>query len=229
MRSKHPLLLYLIQETLLYFYGIIINTLKSFTKRWRIYNQLVVTHHGNHCTGGIPTQYLSTASASVELSSSYVSSHSTWARYLRDLLSFWCWRQACRKQMMADTPVWMFLVQKNRIVKTQVLTIRPPRLVVISWCWALFSVMCLYVLKSIVHATKSLSWFYHVYYPHNMANSHSDFSLPTWYVTVYYPRKLTTLSTDCNMRNFIYFRSRIMSAVYFPSIPYLSLVKRISR
>jgi len=55
-------------------------------------------YHGNHCTGGTPTQYLSTASASVDLSSSYVSNHRTLARYLRDLLSFWC-RQACRKHV----------------------------------------------------------------------------------------------------------------------------------
>ena len=53
------------------------------------------SHHGNHWMGGTPTQYLSTALASVSLSSSYVSSHSTFAKYFRDLPSFW-WRHACR-------------------------------------------------------------------------------------------------------------------------------------
>lgn len=69
------------------------------------------THHGSHCIGGTPTQYLSTASASDDFSSSYVRSHRTLARYLRDLLSFW-WRHAWRKQVMADTPSSVFLKWK---------------------------------------------------------------------------------------------------------------------
>lgn len=69
------------------------------------------TNHGSHCMGGTPTQYLSTASASDDFSSSYVRSHRTLARYLRDLLSFW-WRHAWRKQVMADTPSSVFLQWK---------------------------------------------------------------------------------------------------------------------
>lgn len=65
-------------------------------------------YQGSQWRGWIPTEYLSTASASESFSSSYVSSQMTRARYLRDLYSCW-WRHACKKHVMASTPVFIFL------------------------------------------------------------------------------------------------------------------------
>lgn len=89
------------------------NMIITVTWLWFFMTELpnMKTHHGSHCMGGTPTQYLSTASASDDFSSSYVRSHRTLARYLRDLLSFW-WRHAWRKQVMADTPSSVFLKWK---------------------------------------------------------------------------------------------------------------------
>jgi len=70
------------------------------------------SYHGSQWSGWIPTEYLSTASASDSFSSSYVSSQMTRARYLRDLYSCW-WRHACKKHVMASTPVFMFLNNTN--------------------------------------------------------------------------------------------------------------------
>jgi len=65
-------------------------------------------YQGSQWSGWMPTEYLSTASASESFSSSYVRSQMTRARYLRDLYSCW-WRHACRKHVIASTPVFMFL------------------------------------------------------------------------------------------------------------------------